>query len=449
MYKWLKNIEFTKAPSSSPHALTALMVLLRLISIAAIVFFTASACATYPYPKTHIVPIEKFPEFAAPDGSLIGPASADASIPDVDILALNDEIRSILDESVAGIKNPWKRLNMLGDLISKRVKYDTMDDKFGTRTAIETFESGKGNCLSFVNLFVATARYVGLHSGYQDVRTPPNWIRNREGLFVTRHIGAFIEIESHSERAYRIDFIDGNKGIIMWDNKARYLVAPSLDAGTDYVGPSSTRSITDNKAFAQYYNNIASEYLVEEKTTKAYRYFIKAIKTDPELGFAWSNLGIVYSWNNQYDAAEKAYLQGLSINRGRDDTLEMTILNNMARLYLKTERKEEAAYYEKIVASFREKNPYYHFSLGRIAFDSGLKEEAIKEFREAIRRKDDEHLFHYALAVTYIELKDFKNAEKSLKKASSRAWDREQKDYYEHALENLQKTVAEDQKTAG
>jgi len=367
----------------------------------------------------------------------------------VDILALNDEIRSMLDESVAGIKDPWKRLNTLADIISKRVRYDTMDDKFGTRTAIETFESGKGNCLSFINLFVAMARHVGLHSGYQDVRTPPNWVRNREILFVTRHIGAYVEINSYAERAYRIDFINGNKSIIMWDNKDRYLIAPSLDAGGLYVEPSSTRSIGDHQALAQYYNNIASKYLAEENATEAYRYFIRAIKTDPELGFAWSNLGIVYSWNNQYDAAEKAYLQGLSINRGRDDTLEMTILSNMARLYSKTGRKEDAAYYEKIVASFRDKNPYYHFSLGRIAFESGFNEEAVKEFREAIRKKDDEHLFHYALAVTYIEMKDFKNAEKSLKKARSCTWDREQKDYYENMLKNLQKSVAEDQKTAG
>jgi len=443
-----KNIKYNKNPSTPRE---------RLIGRGGLLYFPAlfiitlifSACATYPSFKTPVDPIDQFPEFIDRDSSLISPSTADSSIPDVDILALNDEIRSILDDSVVGIKNPWKRLNALADIMSKRVKYDTTDDKFGTRTAIETFESGKGNCLSFINLFVAMARYVGLRSGYQDIRTPPNWIRNRETLFVTRHIGAFVDIYFYGEGAYRVDFINGNKNIIMWDNKDRYLIAPSLDAGRDYAEPSSTLSIRDNKAFAQYYNNIGSQYLAEGNGADAYRYFIKAIKTDPELGFAWSNLGVVYSWNDQSDAAEKAYLQGLSINRGKDDTLLMTLMNNMARLYSKTGRKEDAAYYEKEVSSFRDKNPYYHFSLGRIAFDNGFKEEAVKEFREAIRKKDDEHLFHYALAVTYIELKDFKNAEKSLKKAKSCAWDRDQRDYYEQALENLQKSVAEDQKTAG
>lgn len=443
-----KNIKNGTGPPPSKGPLIWRAHLLYFTSFIFITFIL-SACATSVSFKAPSVPVDLFSEFIERDGTSISPASIDSDIPNVDILAINDEIRSILDESVVGIKNPRNRLNKLADIVSKRVKYDTMDDKFGTRTAIETFESGKGNCLSFINLFVAMARYVGLRSGYQDIRTPPNWIRNREILFVTRHIGAFVDFHSFGERPYRIDFVGGNRRIVVWDNNNRFLIAPSLDAQAAYVEPSSTRSISDNKAFAQYYNNIGSQYLAEGNGADAYRYFIKAIKTDPGLGFAWSNLGIVYTWNGQYNAAEKAYLQGLSINRGRDDTLEMTIMNNMAKLYLKTGRKEDAAYYEKEVASFRDKNPYYHFSLGRIAFDSGLNEEAVKEFREAIRKKKDEHLFHYALAITYIELKDYKKAEKSLKKAKLFAWDSDQKDYYNRALENLQKNVAEDQKTTG
>lgn len=404
--------------------------------------FLLSGCATSGSFKTSVLPIDQIPEFINQDGAGISPASIDSSIPDVDILALNDDIRSMLDTQMAGIKNPWKKLNTLAEIISKKVKYDTQDDKFGTRTAIETFESGKGNCLSFVNLFVAMARYVGLNSGYQDIRTPPNWIRNREILFITRHIGAFVDYYYYGERAYRIDMVNGKQNVVVWDNRNRFLIAPSLDAEGPYANPSSTRSIKDNEAFAQYYNNIGSEYLAEGKAGEAYRYFVKAIKTDPELGFAWSNLGVVYTWNNQEDAAEKAYLHALSINRGRDDTSRMTVMNNLAKLYSKTGREGEASFYEKEVNSFREKNPYYHFSIGRMAFDDGFFEESAIRFKEAIRKKDDEHLFHYALALSYIELKDFKNAEKSLKRAKSCAWDRDQKDYYDQVLQNLQISTA-------
>jgi len=420
--------------------------LLLMVPAAITVFL--SSCATLPLAGKPSIHIEQFPEYAGKDGSNISPSSIDSSIPDVDILALNDEIRSMLDASVAGIANPWIRLNALAGLVSKNVRYDTEDDKFGTKTAIETFESGTGNCLSFINLFVSMARYVGLHSGYQDIRTPPNWIRKGEALFVTRHIGAFVDFYDPGQRAYIVDYA-GNKTVVVLDNKNSFLIAPSLDREGYNVGTYSSYSIPDRRAFAQYYNNIGSQYLAEGRDGEAYRYFVKAVKTDPELSFAWSNLGVVYTWNNQVDAAEKAYLQAMAINSGSDATSLMTVMGNMAKLYSRTGRKEDAAFYENEVMSFRDKNPYYHFSLGSKAFDEGFIDDSVKEFKEAIRKKDDEHLFHYALAISYMKLNDFKNAEKSLKKARSNALDSDQRYYYDRVLDNLHKSVADDRKTAG
>jgi Flp pilus assembly protein TadD len=289
---------------------------------------------------------------------------------------------------------------------------------------------------------------VGLHSGYQDILTPPNWIKKGEALFVTRHIGAFVDFYVPGQRAYTIDY-SGNKTVVVLDNMNSFLIAPSLDKEGYAVGTYSTITISDRRAFAQYYNNIGSQYLADGREGEAYRYFVKAIKADPELGFAWSNLGVVYSWNDQVDAAEKAYLQAVAINSSRDDTSLMTVMGNLAKLYSRTGRKEDAAFYENEVTSFRDKNPYYHFSLGSKAFDDGFIEESVKQFKDAIRKKDDEHLFYYALAISYVKLNDLKNAEKSLKKARLHALDSYQKDFYDRVLDNLHKNVAEYQKTAG
>lgn len=419
-----------------------------LLMVPVMITVCLSSCTTLPSAGKAAVPIEQFPEYAGKDGSNISPSSIDSSIPDVDILALNEEIRSILDASVAGIANPWNRLNALASLVSRNVRYDTEDDKFGTKTAIETFESGTGNCLSFINLFVSMARYVGLQSGYQDIRTPPNWIRKGEALFVTRHIGAFVDFYDPGQRTYTVDYA-GNKTVVVLDDKSSFLIAPSLDREGYNVGTYSSYAIPDRRAFAQYYNNIGSQYLAEGRDGDAYRYFVKAVKMDPGLSFAWSNLGVVYSWNNQVDAAEKAYLQAMASSRGSDATSLMTVMGNMAKLYSRTGRKEDAAYYENEVISFRDKNPYYHFSLGSKAFDDGFIDESVREFKEAIRKKDDEHLFHYALAISYIRLNDYKKAEKSLKKAKFHALDSYQRYYYDNVLDDLHKGVANDQKTAG
>jgi Flp pilus assembly protein TadD len=447
--KTLKKIRHGRDPCAyhNKKLMGCPRVLNFFISLIVVLFFL-SGCATSRAHNSYNIQIDQFPEFAGLDGSYISPASIDSTIADVDILALNNEIKSILDESVLQIENPWKRLNALVDVITKNVRYDTQDDKFGTKTAIETFESGKGNCLSFINLFVSAARYAGFRCGYEDIRTPPNWMKNGEALFVTRHIGAFVDIYVPGQRTYTVDFA-GNKSYVTKEDRKSFLIAPSLDTAGYDVGSYTSSSIPDRQAFAQYFNNIGSQYLANGNAGKAYGYFVKAIKIDPAISFTWSNLGVAYIRNNQIDAAEQAYLHALSINRGKDDTSAMTIMGNMARLYSKSGRKEDAAFYEKEVVSFRDKNPYYHFSIGKIAFDDGLIEESVKQFKEAIRKKDDEHFFHYALALSYIKLKDFKNAEKSLKKAKSCAWDRNQKDFYDQALDNLYKNVADDQKTAG
>ena len=442
-----KKIYHGRAPCSGCRGFLVWMLLLYLPA-ACIPLLYLSGCATSPISDPYHISIDQFPEFMNQDGSRINPASIDSSIPDVDVLSLNEEIKAILDGSVAGIKNSGQRLKALVDIISKKVKYNTQDDRFGTKTAIETYESGTGNCLSFVNLFISMARYVKLDSGYQDIRTPPNWIKNGEALFVTRHIGAYVNYEIPVQGSYVLD-LSGNKSIVVMDIKKSVFIAPSLDAEGPEVGSYSTGPIPDRMAFAQYYNNIASQYLAAGDVAGAYRYFIKAIKTDPNLSFIWSNLGVAYLRNNQDDAAEKAYLHAFLINKGKDEISEMTIMSNMARLYSKTGEKERAVFYEKEVASFRDKNPYYNFFKGKAAFSDGFYEESVRQFKEAIRKKDDEHLFHYALGLSYIKLEDYSDAERSLKKAISYTGDEIIKDFYKQVLDNLLKSEADLQKPTG
>jgi len=205
--------------------------------------------------------------------------------------------------------------------------------------------------------------------------------------------------------------------------------------------PRLVREIPDNRAFAQYYNNLGSKYLAGGMGSDSYRYFVKAVKIDPELSFAWSNLGVAYSRNNQIEAAEKAYMQALAINRGRDDTSAMSVMSNLAKLYKRIGNAKRAAFYENEVASFRNKNPYYHFSIGKVAYENGRYEESVKDFKEAIRKKEDEHLFHFALALSYFKLGDIDDAEKSLKKAKLYVWDTAEKDYYQQVLEDMLKNA--------
>ena len=415
------------------------MIRMFLFIFITIIPLCLSACATMVPNRSEVIPIDQFPDFIVSDGPDIAIASGIHDIPDADILGLPDDMKLILDESVSKIKNQKKRMAALLEVAMENVRLDISEDAYGAKTASETFETGTANCLSFSNLIVAMARYVGLNAGFEEIPTPPNWVKNGEVLFFTRHIGVRIEVPGPVVFDPGIITIGGEERYIRWyDNKIKYLFVPFLQGSSSYMfNLLSSRSISDNRAFSQYYNNIGSLHLAEGNSSEAFRYFVKAIKVDPELSFLWSNLGSVYSRNNQADAAERVFLNALAINRDRDKLSSMTIMGNLARLYTSQGRKEEAAIYEEKVSSFRNRNPYYHYSLGETAFYNAQYEESIKHFEMAIDRKADESQFHYALARAYQQLGNIEKADKSMDRAISYARDKEVKNYYSQIRKNL------------
>ena len=403
------------------------------------VFGLLSGCASMPIPRVEKIPIDDFQAYDMPDGTRIYPESADDAVPDVDILAINHEIRSMLDDKVVKIRAPKLRMEALNEILIQTVRYDTVDDRYGVKTAQEAFDTGSGNCLSFSNLFVAMARYVGLNAKFQEIPTVPNWTREGEVLLFTRHIGASVDIYKPND--HMIDLrTSGEVRIVVWgrSSRSRYIFYPSgLDPNAPEVNPYSAHPIPDHRAFAQYYNNVGSRHLVEGNSAEAFRYYVKAVKTDPQSSLAWSNLGVLYSKNRQFEAAEAGYLQGLGVTRGLKDASVLTIMNNLASLYDKTGDTEKAAFYKKQVASFREKNPYFRYATGKTAYYDAFYEKSVKYFKDAIRLKDDEHLFYYGLALAYLKMGETEKAKKNIERAMRNSWDDEKKGYYKGVLDRL------------
>jgi Flp pilus assembly protein TadD len=406
------------------------------------VFSLFSGCASIPIPKVEKVPIDRFQAYNMPDGTKIHPASINDVIPDVDILAINHEITSMLDDIIIKIRNPKKRMEALKEILIQKVQYDTVDDSYGVKTAQETFDTGSGNCLSFSNLFVAMARYTGFKTKYQEIPTLPNWTREGEVLFFTRHIGASIDVYQPNKNVIQLELSDENLYMIVDSPFFSYIFAPSeLDPYAPDVNLYSIHPIPDYRAFAQYYNNIGSQFVAEGNNAKAFQYFVKALIIDPQLSFAWSNLGVLYRRNGQFEAAEAAYFQGLAVTHGSRDSSMMIIMNNMANLYDDIGNTEKAAFYKDQVASFREKNPYYQYTAAKTAYYDALYETSIKHFKKAIRLKDDEHLFYYGLALAYLKMGDTKNAEKNIDKAIRYSRNEKKKAYYEQIRDKLDNVV--------
>ncbi len=95
----------------------------------------------------------------------------------------------------------------------------------------------------------------------------------------------------------------------------------------------------------------------------------------------------------------------------------------------------------KKVASFRERNPYYLYSVARKSYHDTFHERAVKYYKAAIHRKDDDHLFYYGLAMAYLKLWDLEKAEKKINKAKYYAWDEDKKAYYDQVRDTLVNTT--------
>jgi tetratricopeptide (TPR) repeat protein len=183
-------------------------------------------------------------------------------------------------------------------------------------------------------------------------------------------------------------------------------------SGADINPHMRPRSIKDSYAKALYWNNIGAEALLENDLPMAHAYMSKAIKTDPLITDAWVNIGVVLGRNDQLDDAEFALQRALEI-----DHSEFSAMSNLYEVYLAQEDMEAAEGLEEKVEKYRRGNPYYLLRLSDEALAEARFEEATRLLQSAIKRKNDDHQLHFALAKSQYLSGEIDAAEVSLVRA--------------------------------
>ena len=202
----------------------------------------------------------------------------------------------------------------------------------------------------------------------------------------------------------------------------------------DFKASYTTRTISDARARAHYFNNMGVEHMQAGESEKALAYFREAIENDHRaFSPAWSNLGTLYSRNGHPDHAESAYLHALNVD-GRD----LVAMSNLARLYERQGDDERAARYGKEVMDHRNENPYYRYQRARDAFALGEYDTAISHLKYAIRKKNNEDQFYHLLGLSYLRLGKQRNARRAMSKALEVAATADLKRRYSSKLDALQ-----------
>lgn len=311
---------------------------------------------------------------------------AGVALPEVELLEVTPEMQAFLERYVLPYDNPDTRLDLLTLALGRHGALGFRYDAGRSMSAAEAFMQRSGNCLSFANLLVAMARRAGLQAEYQQVFVPRDWTSRDNTIVLEKHVNVIV---SGRHQAYVMDI-----------------------SGQD-PGPGAHRQVlSDAEARALYYNNLGVEALLAGDLPTAHAWISRAIGTAPGMASPWVNLGVVLGRNGQQEDAAFAYQAAL-----RADPTETAALSNLYEIYLARGELERAAEVQQRVERYRRQNPYYLLKLSDEAIAETRYQESLDLLKRALSKKQDDHVFHYALARSQYLAGEKAAAEESYRRA--------------------------------
>jgi len=238
-----------------------------------------------------------------------------------------------------------------------------------------------------MNLYVAMARYVGLDANFQTVAVQPAWDIRGGLLVLSQHINATGRF--NVRRRYVVDFTP--------EIGLQKLTASIID---------------DQEARALYFNNLGVEALIKHDFDQALIYFKNALFLDIELSIVWNNIGATYNRLGNREFSEYSYQVAF-----QKDNTNATAINNLTKFYYDSGKVELARKYEQATKQFNNRNPYFHFARGNLAYNRNNLNAARISYRKAIRLDSLEPDFYSALAQVYSELGDVARAKRTAESA--------------------------------
>lgn len=289
-----------------------------------------------------------------------------------EVLELNDGLRSFVDAHVDKNWSAKMKLDMLRKMIFSDDMLDLQYDTTRTRTAIETFEARRGNCLSMTNLFIAMARYAELDANYHIVPTLPWWDRKDDMMIWNEHINAIGELRNNV--LYVLDFI------------------PEPPTALDR----KDKTVSDRYAQALYHNNLGAEAIVSRQHEEALKQLRIALAIEPGLANIWNNMGILQRRLGRDDLTEASLRHAISLQ-----PRHYSAMSNLVGFYERQNHLQQAEYYRNKIKRHRSSNPYYQYSMSSKALDEGDYKLAIRKLKRAIRLGNNEPKFYHLLHVAY------------------------------------------------
>jgi len=298
--------------------------------------------------------------------------------------AIDEELRREVDERVSPAGSETRRRDAVLDFIFGRVGLEY--ELTPTRTANEAFAAARGNCLSFVNLFVAVGRERRLNPFFVEVEDYQRW-NYQDGVVVSRgHIVGGM-------------YVDGEM--------ATYDFLP--------YRPKSYRDfrpITDLAATGHYYNNLGAEALMANDLDAAEHWLEVAVRLTPDFDKAINNYGIVLLRRGRLDDAARRLEEGAELHPD-----SVPLLTNLVRAYQLQGRNDQAGGVLDTLEEMNQASPFFYVYRGDAALAAGDGELALDYMRRALRADSEIPEVHVGLARVHLAAGRFSEAKHHVERA--------------------------------
>ncbi|HTL14629.1 MAG TPA: hypothetical protein VL251_05980 [Thermomonas sp.] len=305
--------------------------------------------------------------------------------PPAQVMAIPEELRAAFRrEVVDATRFPEARLEKLVAFVFGPDKLGVEYKAEATQSVADSFRSRKVNCLSSTLLVVALAREAGLKAEAQEIDQVLAWGSTGELVIQSKHANAIIQVSS----------------------KRRFVV--DVDS-SDVEATAALNPIGDEKLLALFYGNRAMELMADGQAEAARPWLEEALRHAPGDPGLLNNAGVLSLRLGLPEDAERRFLAAYEA-----DPAQPSVLSNLIALYQRRGDLARASLWQARSNQVLRHDPYYQYKLGRERERAGDAPAAVRFYRRAISLHRGEHLFHFALARTYLGLGNVRKADREL-----------------------------------
>jgi Tfp pilus assembly protein PilF len=335
-----------------------------------------------------------------------------------DLFAMSEDMQAYLDS--AGFRAQLRAKGPESGLVDALYKQSALRleyDAAATRTAAETFQARRGNCMSLVIMTAAFAKALGLSVRYQNVVVDDTWRRASGLQLASTHVNLTLS-KSPRQNARSVS---GDEGALTVD------FLPSEDV----AGYRSYR-LEETAIVAMYMNNRAVEALLRNQVDDAYWWARTALVQNPAFIAAYNTLAVVYQRHGDKPMAERSFRAALE-----REPENVMVMQNLAPLLAALGKNEEAQALTRRIASIEPYPPFHFFDLGIKAMERSDFQQAKTLFAREVQRAPYYDEFHFWLGVAYLQLGESARARAQIALALDTSTTRDGRALYAAKLDHL------------